>query len=222
MQLLIGDIIVNVNKKRIKNMHIYVKPPYGEVLVTAPISARDKEIENFIRLKSDWIIKNVAKFKTQKQIEFETGDEIFIWGDLYTLILKTGTRYSLELVGNNAIFTVRKGCTKEQKENFINKWYKEEIIERIDILLPKWENYTGFKSSGYRTRNMKSRWGSCNTKNKELCFNINLAKYPIECLDYIILHELIHTVVPNHGEEFKKLLNSYMPEWKEYKKILNE
>lgn len=154
---------------------------------------------------------------------YETGDTIQIWGEPYTLSVLEDTRYSLTPHENGtATLVVREGCTKEQKEKFVLEWYRKELTERVDILLPKYEAFTGLKCSGWQSKAMKTRWGTCNTKTKKIWLNVYLAEHPTECLEYVILHELAHTVVPNHGYDFKAILNRFMPEWKQYRKLLND
>ena len=223
MTYYLDDIPIEVEKKKIKNLHLYVKPPYGDVKVTAPKYVSEKEIKAFIEERRDWIIENVEKMRAVPVISYETGDRIPVWGELYTLSVLEDTRYSLTTHENGtADLLVREGCTQEQKEAFINEWYRKELTERVEILLPQWEAYTGLHSSGWQSKVMKSRWGTCNTKTKKIWLNVRLAEHPVECLEYVILHELAHTVVPYHGSEFKAILNEYMPEWKQYKKLLNK
>lgn len=223
MTYYLDDIPVEVERKKIKNLHLYVKPPYGDVKVTAPKYVSEKEIKAFIEARRDWIIENVEKIKAVPVISYDTGDRIPIWGEFYTLSVLEDTRYSLTTHENGtANLIVREGCTQEQKEAFILEWYRKELTERVEILLPKWEAYTGLHCSGWQSKDMKSRWGTCNTKTKKIWLNVRLAEHPVECLEYVILHELAHTVVPNHGSEFKDILNEFMPEWKQYRKLLNK
>ena len=223
MTYYLDDIPVEVERKKIKNLHLYVKPPYGDVKVTAPKYVSEKEIKAFIEARRDWIIENVEKIKAVPVISYDTGDRIPIWGEFYTLSVLEDTRYSLPTPENGtADLIVREGCTQEQKEAFILEWYRKELTERVEILLPKWEAYTGLHCSGWQSKDMKSRWGTCNTKTKKIWLNVRLAEHPVECLEYVILHELAHTVVPNHGSEFKAVLNEFMPEWKQYRKLLNK
>lgn len=225
MLFYLEDIPIEVEKKKIKNMHIYVKPPHGDVLITAPKYITDKQIKEFIRERADWIIENVERIQnspTNIVINYEDGDVIPVWGELYTLEVFEDTRYSMTLNNDGtATLVVRKGCTQEQKEAFVLEWYRDELKERVEILLPQWEEYTGLHCSSWQSKNMKSRWGTCNTKTKKIWLNVKLAEHPVECLEYVILHELAHTVVPNHSAEFKAILSRYMPEWKQVKKRLN-
>lgn len=222
--IVVDGIEITLERKKIKNMHLYVKPPYGDVVITAPFRMPRSEIEDFVFAKYNWIIANIEKMQSSPVTpdpEFESGETIRIWGELYTLVVSEGSKYSLELSDDgNAYFTVRPSSTPAQREHYFTEWCRAELTERVDILLPQWEAYTGLSCSGWQSKNMKSRWGTCNTKTKKIWLNTNLVHYPTECLEYIILHELTHTVVPNHGPEFKEILYRYMPDWKSKKQLL--
>lgn len=225
MKLIISDIPVMVYKKNIKNMHLYVKPPDGAVSVSAPLDISDATIERFVRNKMSWIRKQIEKFETQaRQSEREhvSGETLYVWGKQYYLQVLNGSRYSINLQGNKAIFTVRKGSTTEQRDRFLREWYRGLLKAEITKRLPAWEKETGLKASSWQTKYMTTRWGTCNTKTGKLWFNLQLAKKTHECLDYIILHELIHLVERNHNDRFIALMDKHMPLWREVRKSLND
>lgn len=224
----IGNVRVSITRKKIKNMHIYIKPPYGEVSVTAPLRMPFTEIETFVKSKEAWIVKNIEKMQNSpiaQDPHYESGEKISIWGDIYTLEVHYSGRFSMELEESEdgaltAHLFARTDSTVDQRRAFILEWYRAELTERVEILLPKWEQYTGLHCSSWQSKNMKTRWGTCNTKTKKIWLNVMLAKYPVECLEYVILHELAHTEVPNHGSDFKAILDRFMPDWKERRKRL--
>jgi hypothetical protein len=117
---------------------------------------------------------------------------------------------------------VRRNSTEKQRDNFIREWYREQLKDETARLLPKWETVTGLKCDTWQTKYMTSKWGTCNIASKKIWLNLQLAKKPIECLEYIILHELLHLSIKNHNAEFTALMDKYMPFWKEIKKKLNE
>lgn len=220
----ISGISIEVCKKSIKNMHLYVKPPNGRVTVSAPFSMSDEAIERFVRTKASWIKKQVTKFDNQprqSKREYVSGETFYVWGKQYYLKTEYGNKNSLTLSGNNAILTVRQGSTIEQRENYVREWYREQLKTEIARILPKWEKITGLKASGWQTKYMNTRWGTCNTKTGKIWFNLQLPKKTPECLEYIILHELIHLIEKNHNEQFISLMNQYMPMWREKKIALN-
>lgn len=226
MERLISDIQVEIVKKDIKNLHLSVLPPDGRVRVSAPLRLSDESIELFVRTKLSWIKKQQEKFAVQprqSQRQFVSGETLYVWGRQYFLqVVYSYKGNSLELLGDKAILTVRKESTVKQRESYVNEWYRELLKDEIKILLPKWENSTGLYCSGWQTKYMTTKWGTCNTQTGKIWFNLQLAKKPIECLEYIILHELTHLKVKNHNNEFTEILDKYMPYWRELKKQLND
>lgn len=225
MQLEISGIPVEIIKKNIKNMHLYVYPPDGIVRVSAPEIVSDRSIELFVRSKLGWIRKQQKRFQNQprqSKREYVSGESFYLWGQQYYFEVKHDyKKNSLEIIGDKAILNVKKESTIEQREKFINEWYRRLLKNEIAKLLPKWERITGLYCSSWQTKYMITKWGSCNTSTKKIWLNLQLAKKPKECLEYVILHELAHIKVKNHNSDFIELLDSYMPYWREYKQSLN-
>ena len=225
MTLNVSDIPIEICKKNIKNMHLYVKPPNGSVTVSAPLSMSDAAIERFVRTKVSWIKKQIGKFDNQprqSQREHVSGETLYVWGKQYYVQTEYGNKNSLILSGDRAILTIRKESTAEQRDNFVREWYRELLKAEIKRILPKWEQKSGLKALSWQTKYMTSRWGSCNPKTGKIWLNLQLAKKTLECLEYVILHELVHLVENNHNERFISLMDKYMPMWREIKVTLNE
>lgn len=226
MQTEILGIPIEIQKKNIKNIHLSVLPPDGRVRVSAPKTMSNNSIELFVRTKVGWIKKQQAKFENQPrqtEREYVSGETLFFWGKKYYLIVEYSYKgNSLVIRGSDAILTVRKESTAKQRENYVNEWYREHLKNEISKLMPKWETKTGLHCSSWQTKYMTTRWGTCNTETKKIWINLQLAKKPIECLEYIILHELVHTRVKNHSEDFVAMMDTHMPNWREIKKSLND
>ena len=226
MELEVAGIPVKIVKKDIKNMHLYVKPPDGHVEVSAPRHLPDESIAMFIRTRLGWIKKQQEKYRIQPRQtvrEFVSGETLYVWGKQYFLQVEYSNRgNSMVLAGDKAILTVRKESTSQQRENYVNEWYRVLLKAEIEKRLPKWENLSGLLCSGWQTKYMMTRWGTCNTKTRKIWINLQLAKKPYECLDYVLLHELTHLKVKKHGAEFVALLDEYMPYWREVRKRLND
>lgn len=226
MQIEISGIKIEIQKKNIKNLHLAVLPPDGKVRVSAPMHLSDESITMFIRTKLGWIKKQQAKFERQprqSEREYVSGETLYLFGQQYFLRVEYSYKgNSLVLEGNEAILTVRKESTASQREAFVNEWYRSKLKEKIEIYLPKWENITGLRCESWQTKYMTTRWGTCNTNTGKIWLNLQLAKKPIECLEYVILHELAHLKVRNHGTEFVAILDQYMPYWRSIKKTLND
>ncbi|WP_461248181.1 M48 family metallopeptidase [Treponema sp. R6D11] len=225
MLLTVSGILIDVSKKSVKTLHLYVKPPNGKVTVSAPLSMSNEEIEHFVLSKISWIKKQVEKFDVQSRQskrKYVSGETLYVWGKQYYLQTAYGSKNSLVLSGDKAIFTVRKTATTAQREKFIREWYRKQLKGEIERLLPKWEKITGLKCNSWQIKYMTSRWGTCKPKAKKICLNLQLAKKTPECLEYIILHELAHIMEKYHNERFKSFVGKYMPKWKEIKSALNE
>jgi len=225
MQIEISGIKIEVQKKNIKNLHLVVAPPDGKVRVSAPMHLSDESITMFVRTKLSWIKKQQQKFEKQPrqaEREYVSGETLYLFGQQYFLRVEYSYKgNSLVLEGNEAILTVRKESNAKQREAFVNEWYRSKLKEKIEIYLPKWENITGLRCDSWQTKYMTTRWGTCNTNTRKIWLNLQLAKKPIECLEYVILHELAHLKVRNHSAEFVAILDRYMPCWKDRKTQLN-
>ena len=226
MQIQIADISVEIVKKKIKNMHLSVLPPDGKVRVSAPLSMSDDAVAMFVRTKLGWIRKQQAKFEAQprqSEREYVSGETLYVWGRQYFLQVEYSYKgNALVLDGNKAILTVRKESTAKQREAFVNEWYRSLLKVEVEKYLPKWEQITGLHCSSWQSKYMTTKWGTCNTSTRKIWLNLQLAKKPIECLEYVILHELAHLKVKNHSADFVAILDQYMPYWRELKKQLND
>ena len=226
MQILVANIPVEVVKKNIKNLHLSVLPPDGKVRVSAPETVSDDAIAMFVRTKIGWIRKQQEKFELQprqNERQYVSGETLYVWGRQYFLRVEYSYKgNSLVLSGDNAILTVRKESTVKQRETFVNEWYRTLLKAEVEKYLPKWERITGLQYSSWQCKYMTTKWGTCNTTTGKIWLNLQLAKKPIECLEYVILHELVHLRVRNHGSEFVAEMNRYMQNWREIRKQLNE
>ena len=223
--MLVAGIEVRIDRKQIKNLHLHVKPPNGTVAVSAPMNMSDDTIERYVKKEISWIKAKKAKFTAllrQPKRQYISGEMLSLWGKQYFLQVGHGGRNTLELSGNTALLTARRESTVKQRDNFIREWYRQQLKDEVSRLLPKWEKITGLKSDSWQIKYMKSKWGTCNVTKRKIWLSLQLAKKPIECLEYVILHELIHLRVKNHGVDFKTAINNYMPFWKEVKKKLND
>jgi len=221
----IPGITVTVIRKRIKNIHLYVKPPDGRVEVTAPLRAVDSTIRAFVLEKADWIRRKQAEIAARPvpaEKQYLPGETLYVWGEPCILRLRTDARPVPPVyAGGEILLSVRPESTVKQREARVTEWYRDILREEIDRRLPLWSGTTGLFPASWHIRDMTSRWGSCNTRTGRICFNLQLAKRSPECLDYVILHELAHLRVPNHGPRFTAILDRYMPLWKEIRKKLN-
>ncbi len=224
MQITISGIDIQVIKKNIKNMHLSVKPPLGKVVISAPLIISMKSIENFARSNLGWIIKQKEKFISQPRMterRYISGESYFIWGKQYYLVFQDSHRNYLKQEGNNLFLSMRGSSTTIQRQNFVREEFRKILNKQLERLVPKWEEITGFYCDSYKTKYMLTRWGTCNAKAKRIWINLQMVEKPLECLEYIILHELVHLKVSNHGPDFIEMMDKFMPDWKDRKNLLS-
>ena len=207
-------------------MHLAVLPPDGRVRVSAPTQLTDEAITMFVRTKLGWIKKQQEKFQQQprqSERQYVSGETLYVWGKQYFLQVEYSYKgNALTLSGDKAILTVRKESSPKQRGSFVNEWYRSLLKQEVAKYLPKWEKTTGLYCSSWQSKYMTTKWGTCNPTSKKIWLNIQLAKKPIECLEYVILHELAHLKVHDHGPEFTAILDQYMPYWRDHRCRLND
>jgi predicted metal-dependent hydrolase len=225
MIITVQGIEIEVLKKQIKNLHLSVLPPNGVVRISVPETVSDESIRLFAVSKISWIKAQQEKFKTQlrhNEREFVSGETLFVWGKQHYLQVEYSNKGNgFEIKGETVILTVRKESTPQQRENYVHEVLRGYLKAEIARLLPIWETKTGFKCRRWQTKYMKTRWGTYSEKTGQISFNLQLAKKPVACLEYIIVHELGHIKYRSHGKTFIEYMDTYLPYWRETKDKLN-
>lgn len=214
----IHDITVYAEKRHVKNYRITVTKE-GRVEMIAPYFVSQKEILNLLEQKYKWIKKHLYSKQTERK-PIANNSEIIFCGEVFGLKIIVSDKNKVEIVEKD-IIVYCKNSDKNYIKPLLYNFFKIELNKILPKLIDSEQQSTGLKCSAYSIRKMKSRFGSCNTKTKCLTFAVCLAQSPLPCIEYVVLHELAHTVVPNHGAEFKRLLEKYMPDYKDRKKLLN-
>ena len=221
----VGGIRATLIRKRVKNIRVTIVPPDGEVRVSAPRLCPEALIRDFLSERADWIQTHVTAVRQKHANEpkhFETGETVPLFGIPYRLIVaEHQKKNAVALDGDRLILSLKQPASAEQREAILNSWYRERLRTEIEHFLPLWEERTGLSCSGWIVRNMTSRWGTCNTQSGRITLNLQLAKYPLPCLEYVILHELAHLRFRGHGADFKAFLDAQMPAWRARRKQLN-
>lgn len=218
--MLLDGIEIKIIKKRIKNIYIRIKPPEGEVVISAPVNMSDEDIMAFARSRLEWIRIHRSRYEGAEQLQLLTGDKVYLWGRAYSLVVTEG-HSGTALSGQSIILSVPAGASFEQRRAVIDSFYREQLLQKISEYAPALEERTGLYAQEWRVKAMKTRWGSCNTVRKRIWLSLMLAQKPLCCLEYVIVHELCHLLVPNHGPDFKALMDRFYPEWRSTKKLLN-
>ena len=220
----VNGIVVDIEYKPIKHIHLSVYPPKGNVHASAPESMSEQQIRMFILSKYVWLkskIEEVKNHNYQKPREYVSGEAHYYKGQLYRLrveIRNTG-KQEVAIEGDYIVVYCRR---QENAENLLKEWYRLNLKELLPSLIEKWCKRMQIEMPSFEVKSMSKRWGSCSTEKKNILFNLELAKKPIECIDYIVIHEMIHLVERNHTDRFYRLLNTYLPGWEEIKNMLNE
>ena len=220
----VSHIEIEVNKKKIKNMYLKVSRQDGKVSVSAPLRTKDDIIKRFVASKLDWIDKQVKKLENRKSLidlEYKQDEIHYVWGKPYSLEIKYENKKGVEILDDKLILAIHKDSTIIQREKLLIEWYRKQLKERLPDLVEKWEYIIGVSIESVRVRNMTTRWGTCNTRDKRICFNLQLAKKPLRCLEYVVVHELVHLLEPSHNVVFKNHMDKYLPNWREIKRELN-
>jgi len=224
--LQVCDLNVETIKKDIKNIHLGVYPPTGRVRVAAPLKTTDEAIELLVISKMSWIQKQQSKFikqERQPKREYVSGESHYFFGRRYLLnVQKTEDKPRVEIKRTKYIdLYVKEDTNHKKKEKIIEDFYRSKIKKQIPNLLEKWQKLIGVKVNEVRIKKMKTKWGSCNPKAKRIWLNLELAKKPLHCMEYVMVHEMLHFIEKNHSDKFRYLISSYLPQWDQNKKELN-
>ncbi len=216
-----GDICISITRKRIKNLYLRVVPPDGRVCVNAPLNISDAEIERFVSSRADWIVKQREKMAAIAPRVYETGATIPYFGKrLDLVVLPHAGRMKITREGRTLTLRIKPDADMDARKRAVDGWYRMELAEAAGAMLPACERTVGKQAGELRIRDMKTRWGTCNTTTATITINLRLAEKPAECLRYVLTHELCHLYEPGHNERFWKRMDRYYPDWKRVRKFL--
>ena len=222
----LGDIAVDVVKKDIKNIHLSVYPPAGKVRISAPLRMDIDTIRVFAITKLGWIKSQQKKLREQQREtprEYLDRESHYVWGKRYLLkVIEKEAAPEVELKHSKMLLQIRPATSDEKKQDVLDAWYREQLKEVVPVLIAKWQPLMGVKVEKFFVRKMKTKWGSCSPKAKSIRLNTDLAKKPPECLEYIVVHEMVHLLEPTHNSRFISLMDQFMPKWRFYKDELNK
>ncbi|RLK51354.1 hypothetical protein DFR31_1290 [Alkalispirillum mobile] len=223
----VSGIDVEIRRKAIKNLHVGVYPPDGKVRVAAPVHLDDEAVRLAVVSRLSWIRRQRQSFARQAREsarEMVTGESHYFGGRRYRLDLVERPGNPRVRVVNNSILElqVRPGTDRAARQRALDRWYRRQLKARIPELLATWEPVVGVKVSDCRIKRMKTRWGSCNIEARRIWLNLELAKKSPRCLEYILVHEMVHLLERHHNERFRALMDQCMPDWRLRKDELNE
>lgn len=224
-QIKIANIKIDIVRKDIKNMHLAVYPPKGRVRIAVPLRVDEEALRFFVISKLPWIRNQQRKFSGQEREtarEYISRESHYLFGQRYLLnVIEYEGPNKVVLHKRKIDLYAKKSTTALQRQSIMNEWYRKELKRIIPYLLAKWEKKTGAQAYDWGVKLMKTKWGSCNREAKRIWLNLELAKKPITCLEYIIVHELVHLLERRHNDSFLHYMASFMPKWKSHREELN-
>ncbi len=221
----ISNIDVDVSFKDIKNVHLSVHPPNGRVTVSAPRHIDLDTVKVYAATKLAWIKKERNKILNQDRQgrkNFVTRESHYLFGKRYLLKVTIASRPKVILHHSRIELQVPATYNSAQKEAMLYRFYRKELRTKLNKLIPEYAAKMGLGTPGFGIKKMKTKWGSCSIERRHLWFNIELAKKPDQCIEYIIVHEMAHLLERNHNKNFTSIVSRFFPNWQVQKKILNE
>lgn len=223
----IDGLEIEVERKPIKNMHLSVYPPDGRVHLSVPDYLTEGDVRSYVISKWEWIRTQqdeIAAQARQTPREYVSGENHYYFGVRYRLRVSyvTSGANSVEVRGDTMTMRIRKDSTVERRAELMTEWYREQLKEYIGPLVERWAEKLEERNVTWQIKSMKTLWGSCNARRRSLLFNLELARVPKECIEYVVVHELTHLKIQNHSKVFEFLLGQQIPNWKSLRKKLNE
>ncbi len=224
--LTLSGITIEVERKKIKSIRLSVSPPDGRVRLSAPLFLKEEDINSFLASKTEWIKKHRESFVNNPQnkpYNYEDGEEHPYLGNFYRLeVINIKKTARAEFKDEKIILYAGEKTSKAERQKALENFYRKELNKLLPVVIAKWEVKAGVAVNDYGIKKMKTRWGTCNIRAKRIWLNLELAKRPLPVIEYIVLHEIVHLLERGHNKRFKSFMTRFMPEWKEYEKMLKQ
>ncbi|MHA6896914.1 M48 family metallopeptidase [Ralstonia pseudosolanacearum] len=224
-EIVLGDLHVDVIRKTIKNLHLAVLPPHGKVRIAAPHYMNLDTIRVFVISKLAWIKAQQHKMQVQEREaprEYLDRESHYVWGRRYLMKrVEKDAAPAVELRPRQLVLQIRPHTDEARCQDILDGWYREQIRSVVPALVAKWEPLMGVKVGRVFVQRMKTQWGSCNPASGAIRLNTDLAKKPPECLEYIVVHEMVHLLEPTHNARFASLMSLFLPQWQQLRGMLN-
>lgn len=222
----LGDIAIAVRRKDIKHVHLSVHPPSGRVTLVAPTGTRPDVARAYAASKLGWIRDQQAKLRGQEREtprQFVERESHYLWGRRYLLsVREEEAKPFVRLTHRNITLIVRPGSSRAKRESVMHAWHKSLLHDTVPDLIRKWEPKLGVTVSGYFLQRMKTKWGGCNRRARNIRLNTELVKKPKDLLEYVVVHEMLHLIARTHSELFVTLMDKHYPFWREARMELNQ
>ena len=225
-QIDVNGITVDVVRKKIKNLHLAVYPPDGRVRVAVPLRIHDDAVRMAVLTRLSWIKDKQAKFQgqvRQSERDYISGESHYFMGQRYLLdVIAVNTKPRVMIKNHTTLeMHVLPTMAREEKEKLLYAWYRISLKNILPAMIEKWEGVIGESVKSWGIKRMKTRWGTCNPTARRIWLNLELAKKPLHCLEYVVVHEIVHLLERTHNDRFKGFMSSFMPPWRHYRAELN-
>lgn len=225
VQIHLGDMAVDVVQKAIKNIHLSVYPPHGRVRIAAPLHMNLDTVRVFAISKLGWIKQQQEKLRGQARQsprEYLDRESHYVWGRRYLLkVVEHDAPPDVIVTHGKLVLHLRPRTSQEKRQSVLDEWFRDQLKDETRLLIAKWAPHIGVAAPTFTARKMKTKWGSCTPAANSILVNLELAKKPLECLEYIVVHELTHLLEPSHNARFITLMTQFMPKWRFYRDELN-
>ena len=225
-KLELNGLIVQINRKPIKHYYLRICQKHGHVLVSAPLRSSERAIKQLVQSKLAWLQQQILKFKALPPAEaltFNSNEVHYFLGQAYTLTRFNGKIPAKIVLTNDGVMQLYAppNASPQYLQRVMDAWYKQEFSKLLSTLMPHWQKIIQVEANDWRIRKMKSRWGTCNPQAKRIWLNLELIKKPFACLEYVLVHELVHLLERGHNQRFYSLMSHFLPNWQECRKQLN-
>jgi predicted metal-dependent hydrolase len=226
-QIIVSKLVVNIVRKDIKNLYLGIYPPHGQLRVTAPSKVTDDTVRLLVVSKLAWINKQIIRFEGQQRQskrQYVSDESHYLKGQLYLLnVIYHNAAPKVTIRSKTHIdLYVRLGSSEQKRQEVMAQWYRQHLKEQIPILIEKWQPVMGVEVRDWGIKQMKTKWGTCNIVAHRIWLNLNLAQKPEHCLEYIVVHEMVHLLERRHNDRFTAYMDKFLPSWRNYRDELNQ
>jgi len=225
-QIIFDDMLIDVVHKDIKNLHLSVYPPNGKIKISAPLRIDLDTIILFATSKMSWIKKQQIKLQNQEketQRDYITKESHYYLGKRYLLkVIEHNTHPKVVIKHGTIEFYIRPDTNTDKRKKILDEWYRKKLTEIIHTVIAQYEELMKVNVVEFAIKKMKTKWGTCNIEAKRIWLNLELAKKPKECIEYVVVHEMTHLIERHHNKKFIAYLSKFFPRWEFYREMLNE
>lgn len=224
-QIIVDELVVYVTRKRMKNLRLAVHPPEGEVRVSAPFYADDAAVRRMVTERMAWIqkqISRVRKLPHPEKVKYETGETHHFLGKAYQLrVIENSPRLHIRIDGDALELRIWPRSSKAERKAALQSWFRDHMLRIVPTMMEKWQPIIGVKAKEWRLKRMKTKWGTCNITAKRIWLNLELIKSSEQCIEYVLVHELVHLLERYHNKRFYGFMDQFLPNWRDIREELN-